>query len=390
MRLLYLSSVVPVELNAGYSLAYRHLARLAGHEVFIITREFDRAAGLELPHPALRIPEPSRNYYRVSGRIGSPAFWMEREAARVRRAALPRAREFAPDLVLTVWASAYALAAADVAEALGVPLAILFHDDIEHMMRPHRGNRAWAAKRLARIYRQAAARICVGPAMVDWLAALYGAAPTEVVYPIPAAAPPGRLAPRARRADEPVRVGFFGDLGGNYGPVHAVVDALGDTGGELHVFSHSTGAERAALARRAGVVDHGAAKPRELQAFFRASLDATLIPQGFEADTLTLRRSCFPSKIPEACQIGLPLLVVGPPDGSAVRWARASLGPEAVVDGLDRARIGAALRALGDAAVRERESARVAASAAGEFAPARLQERLEAALARAAAGGARS
>jgi hypothetical protein len=222
--------------------------------------------------------------------------------------------------------------------------------------------------------------------MVDWLAGLYGAAPTEVVYPIPAEPPPEPAATRERRADEPVRIGFFGDLGGNYGPVHAVVDALGDTGGELHVFSHSTGEERAALARRRGVVDHGAAKPRELQAFFRAHLDATLIPQGFEADTLTLRRTCFPSKIPEACQIGLPLLVVGPPDGSAVRWARATLGPEAVVDGLDRARIGAMLRALADPAVRARESARVAAVAERDFAPARLQERLESALQRAAAG----
>jgi len=389
MRLLYLSSVVPVELNAGYTLAYRHLSRLAGHEVFIITREFDRAAGMALPHPALRIPEPSRNYYRVSGRIGSPGFWMEREAARLRRAALPRAREFAPDLVLTVWASAYALAAADVAEALGAPLAILFHDDIEHMMRPHRSNRAWAAERLGAIYRRAAARICVGPSMVDWLAQVYGPASTDIVYPIPAEPPAGRPALRPRDAREPLRLGFFGDLGGNQGPLHAVADALEATGGELHVFTHSDGALRAALRARRAVVDHGAVRPRELHEFCRARLDAVVIPQGFEADTLTLRRTCFPSKIPEACQIGLPLLVVGPPDGSAARWARASLGAEVVVDSLDRARIASALGALGDPAVHAREAARVAASAAGDFAPARLHEQLDAALVRAAAAGAR-
>lgn len=383
MKVLYFSSVVPSRLNAGYMLMHRHLSRMREHDVLIVTREFEKTRELDLPHASILIPERSRNYLRIAHRIGSPLFWLEREAARLRRIALPHAQAFRPDVVLTVWTSAYLLAAADLARQMHVPLAIVFHDNFEHMLALNARRRAWATKRLGDIFRQARARICVGPGMVDHLTRLYGDAPTDVVYPIPEE-PESELPPsRTRGPQEPLRIGFFGELGGNYGPIGAVVDLLAECGAEFHFFSHSTGPEREALASRPRVFDHGATDPRSLHAYFRANLDVVMIPQGFEAEELQLRRTCFPSKLPEACQLGMPLLVVGPSQGSAVRWARDHLEASAVVETLDRGAILRALQALRDPAARERHRVRIAQAASESFSPAHLHRRFEAALRRA-------
>src|SRR5437773_330380 len=166
MRMLYFSGVVPVQLNAGYTLMFRHLSRIRDHEVFIITRDFEKARNMEMPHPSIRLPERSRNYARITQRVGSPLFWLEREAVRLRRLALPHALAFRPDLVLTVWGTPYLLAAADLAEELSLPVALVCHDDFEHMLPPHPRRRKWAASRLGQILHRARSRICVGPGML--------------------------------------------------------------------------------------------------------------------------------------------------------------------------------------------------------------------------------
>ncbi len=380
MKILYFSFVVPVELNSGYLVMHRHLSRIRDHEVFIITRDFENARNLEMPHPGVRLPERSRNFLRIARRIGSPLFWLEREARRLRRLALPHALAFRPDMILTVWTETYLLAAADLAEQMGLPLAVVCHDDFEHMLPPNPRKHAWATQRLGPIFRQAGARICVGPGMAEHLAQRYGDSPMDIVYPTPAEPPFSGLPSRRRAAGTPLRIGFFGELGGNFVPLHAVADVLEDTGSELHLFGHTTGIERAALAQRPSVFDHGFAEARVFQEYFHEHIDLVLIPQGFEPETLQQRRTCFPSKIPEACQMGLPLLVIGPPEGSAVRWARENLEAPAVVETLQRADIVHALRAFGETATWERQRDQVARIASGMFAPARLQQQFEEAL----------
>ncbi len=384
MRILYFSGVVPVERNAGYTLMYRHLLRLtkSGHELLVLTRDYEKARNVELPFNTIRFAERSRNFQRVANRVGSPQFWVELDARRVRRLAKPYIAQFRPQVIITVWESGYLLAAADVGKELGVPVVIVIHDDFEQMLRPHPRKHRWAARRLRRIYHSVAARICIGPAMAEHLTQTYGKAEVDVIYPIPAE--PGSPVTQLRRKsnDDPLRIGFFGELGGNYGPIHAVVDVLEQANAEFHYFSHSWGPDRGPLASRPRVFDHGATDPVGLQNFFRANIDVILIPQGFEPEIRQLICTCFPSKIPEACQIGLPLLIIGPADGSAARWAHEHLKPPAFVSSLNRSDIVRALREFADPSTWETQRQTILQIAGSMFSPQRLHEQFESVLSR--------
>jgi hypothetical protein len=184
----------------------------------------------------------------------------------------------------------------------------------------------------------------------------------------------------------PLRIGFFGELGGNLGVINAVVDVLEQANAEFHFFSHTTGGERKALARRARVIDQGATDPRGLHEYFRKNVDLMLIPQGFEAADLQLRQTCFPSKLPEACQIGLPLLIVAPPEGSAARWASVNLNPEVVVQTMKTDELILALTRFRDGMFWKRQQEQVVAVARGAFHPEKLQQQFENILARAEVG----
>jgi len=198
-----------------------------------------------------------------------------------------------------------------------------------------------------------------------------------VVYPIPNEAPPCDASLRRRSPGEPVRIGFFGEMGGNYRVLQAVAEVLGVASAELHLFSHSTGIERERIASHPGVYDQGSTNPRGLRDYFRTRIDLTLIPQDFESETFELRRSCFPSKLPEACQIGLPLLVVGPRGGSSIRWAAENLDEPAFLDSMDPGRLAASIRSLADPVTWESHRQRVAVLAATMFSPRDLHEKFD-------------
>ena len=215
--------------------------------------------------------------------------------------------------------------------------------------------------------------------MAEHLARRYGGGIGEVLYPMPSDR--NVLRPEGlglgRRG---LKIGFFGELGGNYEPVNALVDVLPETGAELHVFSHSSGAARQALRARDGVKDCGFTTPDELRAYFTRELDVILVPQGFDDENRLLRETCFPSKLPEATRFGLPLLIVAPPHGSAARWGREQLSAEFVVSDLNPELLKNALGVLNEPVGWERGREAVA-SAAAMFDPDLLQAQFEAALA---------
>lgn len=378
MRILYLSSVVPAEINAGYAVMHRHLRKLRGHTLKTVTVSMPHAEGMEIPGDPVFIPPRSRNYLRVAHRIGKKSFWMEREAARIKNLTRPVFRELKPDLILTVMISPFFLAAGDLSVEFRLPLAVVCHDDFEHVVDPVNHEAAWATRRVGPIYRAAACRLCVGPGMAEHLARRYGGEIGEVLYPIPSDLAPLRPE-RLGIGQRPLKIGFFGELGGNYEPVHALVDVLPAVGAELHIFSHSSGAPRQALCSRAGVKDCGFTAPAQLRRYLAEEVDAILIPQGFDDDNRLLRETCFPSKLPEASRLGLPLLVVAPPHGSAARWGRENLPPEFVVSDLSLSAITRALRALADPPTWQRGRDAVV-SAAAMFEPDLLHTQFEAAL----------
>jgi hypothetical protein len=378
VRILYVSNAVPAEVNAGYAVMHRHLKKLRGHALKTVSVMIPRAEGKDIPGDPVFIPPRSRNYLRVANRIGRKSFWMEREAARIRKLTRPILEEFQPDMILSVMTSSFFLAAGDLSAEYGLPLALVCHDDFEHVIDPVHHEPQWATKRVGPIYRQAACRLCVGPGMAEHLARRYGGEIGEVLYPMPSDDRPLRPE-RSNIGERPLKIGFFGELGGNYGPVHTVVDVLPETGAELHVFSHSSGASRQALCSRPGVIDCGFTTPDKLRRYLAAEVDAILIPQGFEHEYRTLLETCFPSKLPEAVRMGLPMLIVAPDYGSAARWGREHLPPDFVISELSASNLAKALRVLGDEQGWRRGRDAVA-KAAAMFEPDLLQSQFEAAL----------
>lgn len=380
MRILYLSSVVPAELNAGYAVMNRHLRKLNGHVLKTVTAKIPQAEGKAIPGDPTFIEPRPRNYLRVANHLGKKSFWMEREAARIRKLARTIVEDFNPDLILTVMISPFFLAAGDLSAEFGLPLALVCHDDFEHVVDPVSQESAWASRRVGPIYRDAACRLCVGPAMAEHLSRRYGGEIGEVLYPIPSDM--ATLRPeRPQIGLRPLKIGFFGELGGNYEPVHALVDVLPVVGAELHVFGHSRGPQREELSKRASVKDFGFAPRDELLKHFSENIDVVLIPQGFDEVNRLLRETCFPSKLPEATRFGLPLLIISPPHGSAARWGRQHLPNETVVSELSRPLLGKSMAFLGDPQGWQRGRDAVAA-AATMFDPDLLQTQFETTLGR--------
>lgn len=347
MRILYLSDVVPADINAGYVVMNRHLKKLKGHELKTVTALIPQAKGKVIPGDPVLILPRSRNYLRVANRIGKKSFWMEREAVRIKKIARPVIKEFRPELILTVMTSAFFLSAGDLSREFKIPLVVICHDDFEHLIDPVNQETDWASRRAGEIYRSAAGRLCVGPGMAQHLLHRYGGEIGEILYPIPSDKIKFQPQKKIVQGDS-LKIGFFGELGGNYEPVNAVVDALSQTNAELHIFGHSKSPERKALSQRKNVKDFGFVPRDQFLKHFREVIDVILIPQGFDYTSRVLRQTCFPSKLSEATRFRLPLLIVAPPHGSAARWGREHLPPEFTVSELSTKSIRKSFQSLTD------------------------------------------
>jgi glycosyltransferase involved in cell wall biosynthesis len=121
----------------------------------------------------------------------------------------------------------------------------------------------------------------------------------------------------------PLRVAYFGNLS-EYGPlVENALRALKDSQSvRLEVFGASpvwtSGAEDEFRSRR---VYHGFVKPNELAESLRV-FQAALIVMSFAASHRRRMITSFPSKLIDATQLGLPVIIWGPEYCSAVTWAR--------------------------------------------------------------------
>jgi hypothetical protein len=75
----------------------------------------------------------------------------------------------------------------------------------------------------------------------------------------------------------------------------------------------------------------GLLKAGELLHRLRAEADVLFVPMSFAPEDRDNMRMGFPTKLTDYTAIGLPLLITGPPDCSAVRWANAHAGVAEVV-----------------------------------------------------------
>ena len=274
-----------------------------------------------------------------------------------RRAATVRALigHFSPEAVLTVGHGYSWLTAAQFASDAKLPLHLILHDDWPRQVAP--SLQATVDRTFGDAYRQAVSRLCASPFMCEDYARRYGA-PGTVLLPYRAADAPvfSTVAERLQRVNGAPVFAFAGTINspGYAALLRALAAGIAKHNGELLIFGPLT--REAAIAAGLDLPNirlGGLLKADELLLRLRADADVLFVPMSFAADDRDNMRMGFPSKLTDYTAVGLPLLIVGPPDCSAVTWARSHPGvAEVVASDNTHALEPAIVRLAGDAAHR--------------------------------------
>ncbi len=285
--------------------------------------------------------------------------------------------EHRPDVVLALADGAVAIRAWQAARRRGLPLVVVLHDwypgglDVPERLRPA------IEGRLRRICRESAVSLSVCEEM---RAAAGGGTNARVLYPIPDPDPAGPAAEAPGEAFYALFAGRFDHFLRR--EMLALAQALREAGRarELAVIGPlpERDAEISAVLRRDDI-HRGFLKGAELRSALRRA-PAHLVICPFGPESRHIARCSFPSKIPEYCPYGRPIVVWGPEDAAAVRWARAGGAALAATDPSPRAVLDALAGLAADPGLRLRLGARAAEEARGRFDPARLRAQFEDAL----------
>ena len=338
-RLLYVGDV-PVEASYhGSALLYRLLSDYPHEKLTIVETATESQPGRRLPGVAY-----------ISHRIGKPRWlntrlhpyavaWFTQIGKRFAPLIAQSLNGFDFEGVLTVAHGFGWLTAASIASKRGVPLHLLVHDDWPRVADVPPGFRKSLDARFASVYRQARSRLCVSPAMSRAYCERYGE-PAVVLYPSRAREcpefedPPARLATNQKR----FTIAFTGTINSNayIRAILALQDALKPVRGRLLIFGPLTSdeAQRYALDHpNTGVC--GLLSPTDLLTRLREEADALFVPMSFDPSDRTNMEMAFPSKLADGTAAGLPLLIYGPSNCSAVSWARENPGVAEVVEAED-------------------------------------------------------
>lgn len=324
---------------------FRHLHWLErNHEVFVITDDNPKARHLSLPCSGYRLSDTSKNIFRrLFTKSGLEPFWTIIRAKTIYNNVLKTILKNRPDIILSVWHSSFLIAAFEIAKKESIPIAIIIHDDWEEMINTLQWSKPILRQPLTEIFAGASKRICVSKPTVEYFQKKYGKYPCEILPPIPSAR---SWQPLRTTQKKHLRIATFGELMGNIEVLKSVSSVLAETGSTLTFFTHGESSERQVLGQRSHVTDGGSLRAEDLVQKLARNFDVILIPQSFDPAHKYLVQSCFPSKIPEACQIGLPILTVGPKFGTAHDWAREAMPASIVLDSPDPKKISKAILTL--------------------------------------------
>lgn len=348
-RLLYLGDVSVESSYHGSTLLYRLLQRHPADRLRIVE------GNLFPPRTDRRLPGVVHSTLHVGhSRLLNTRFhdWYSRflfGGARRRAAKIPAMiRGFAPEAVLTVPHGYSWLTAAQFAQDAGLPLHIIIHDDWPRVVGA--SMRQAVDREFGAVYQQAKTRLCASPFMVEDYERRYGVRGT-VLLPYRAADAPvfTAVAERVRRNDGRLVFAFAGSINspGYAALLQTLARCLAPAGHELLIFGPVT-AEQASVAgiNLPNVRLGGLLKADELLLRLRAEADVLFAPMSFAPEDADNMRMGFPSKLPDYTAVGLPLLIAGPADCSAVRWAASNPGVAEVVTTQDPAAMTGAIDRL--------------------------------------------
>ena len=348
-RLAYVGEVPVRNISAGPALLYRLLESYPRDRLLLI--ESDHNA----PAPALQLPVPHAPFFLMHqrlmcSRLSEPySAWVYRHAAARGRKLVPRLRKFRAEAVLGLGHGFGWQAADAAARAMGVPLHLLVHDHWRaSMMIPARLN-ADAEHRFAEVYRGAATRLPISPAMEAHYRHRYGAAGI-IVRPSRGADALDLAEPPLRQPTPNAFVFAYAGSAGSAGQRRTLIDfahAIAPLGARLRIYQ---GMELDLL-RREGLgsdnVELAAFRPAHaLHQDLMASVDAMYLPMSFAPEDRDNVELCFPSKLADYTVAGLPILVRGPAYSTAAHWAGAYPGVAELVTTAEAAPLTAAARRI--------------------------------------------
>jgi glycosyltransferase involved in cell wall biosynthesis len=275
---------------------------------------------------------------------------------------------FRPHVLLTVAHGWWHIQARRVARELNLPLVCLFHDwwpdfpEIPLAFGPR------VERQFLRTYRESDVAICVSDQM---RAELGERTNSFVIHPVPSFT---MIQPRMPDFEIPLRLVYFGNLR-EYGPLieNALRALNGSDRVRLEVFGPNPlwtpGTEDYFRSRN---LYHGF-PPSDQFVEALQHFQAALVVMSFAPALRRRMTTSFPSKMIDAMQLGLPVVIWGPEYCSAVQWARQGERALCVTD----PNPSTLRRALEELAASPSQQERLAKSAreaaAGEFNPELIQ-----------------
>lgn len=340
-RLLYIGDVAVEATVAGSTLLYRLLQDYPCERLLIAE------GNLWNSHPEKRLPQVRYETFKVGAvRLLRTRFHpyysglLHLTATSRGQRLKPIFNEFGPEAILTVAHGYSWVTAARLAKEFALPLHLIVHDDwvsIQESVLPASVHRK-LRRQFGDIYRQSASRLCVSPYMVEDYAEKYGTGGT-VLYPSRAADAPiyEHIAHRDRTSKK-VTFAFAGTVNtrGHAKSLSVLASILEKCGGELVVYSNLNRDETNVCGLTSGHVTVRPIMPiKELLTRLREEVDVLFVPMSFEPEDAQTMRVNFPSKLADYTIVGLPILIWGAADSSAVRWSRDNAGVAEVADSPD-------------------------------------------------------
>jgi hypothetical protein len=365
-RVLFCTSEIPQSINAGSMQLYRALQGYPGDRLMVL--------GVPPENDAELLPCIYEPLHLVTYRLACTRFrgwtsglnaanqWFEPQMQRSVRLA----QAFGPDVIVTVMDKlSYYKHAWALSRRLQVPLVTITMDDPQTFERAHPVLEGAFVRFLRRIYGDAAVSLAVSPEMCEYIAGRFGKA-SSVFYCSQEGIVARSAAESSTLMNPPhLTLAYAGSLGLGYRDgILAMLDAIEAAQARLHVYTR----DQHCLIEHPAIVNRGFFPSDQLWPVVQSECDVMVLPYAFEGDMTRVYRTHFPTKLSEYCWAGMPMLLVGPPFGTGIRWGQRHPDAALTATSPDAHELGPILARLqSDGALRQHMAAGAAITARDEF-----------------------
>ena len=318
LRILLISSVLPRDTTGGELLLYRHFSLFPELNLAIATDNCQ-----DLPYADAIEIRANRFLTRLTRTRLSKwihdilqCFNTFHDAKKIRDSI----KQQKPDIILTVAHHELCWLAQQISQDFNIPLVTIFHDWWPDMAYVHTFARKLLTQRFKRLYQQSQLVFCVDEEIRQAL----GMHPNvQVLYPIPNPSIKEEL-PTPFATEDLFTVIYAGTLSGIYGPMIQDLCALVSQYPEfqLQLFGPPLDWPELLVKQVKAARIYCGFMTSDLLVPVLRKASALLVAMSFRQEDEMRMHTSFPSKIPEYCRFGKPIIIWGPEYSSAVRWGR--------------------------------------------------------------------